>query len=717
MLFKGTRLSVASLGDGLVEMCFDRSDASTNKMDKRMLAEWGEATALLASMPNLAGVLVTSGKPVFIVGADIDEFRVSFKADVPHIIANTLDAHRIANAFEDLPVPSVAAINGFALGGGLELALTACYRVMSTQAQVGLPEVKLGLFPGLAGTVRMPRVTGAETAIDWIAQGHPHNAEEALRVGVVDEVAEPAVLREQALACLRRAASGALDWRARQRAKRVAMTGAPQGREPVFASALARLAEQARLHQPAAAVAVELMHRSAGLDRTDAIALEVRQFAMVTKTQAATSLVQSFHNDQALKKLYREHARRATRPSRTAVVGAGIMGSGIAFASASHNIPVRMKDASQAQLDIGMAAVASALARGEKTGRYGPECSAQVRAQVVGQLDFAGFGETDLVMEAVVEDITVKRRVLLDLEQVVPAGTVLASTTSSLGIDALARGLKRPENFLGMHFLNPVASMPLVEIVRTSRTSENAVSAAVGYAVAMGKTPIVVKDCPGFLVNRILAAYLRAFMELVADGVDFVAIDQAMEEFGWPLGPAALEDAVGLDFASEVNARISAGYSARMPPLRMDAAKLLADHGRLGQKGGAGFYRYECDASGRLQKRACPEASALLAPGQARKMQAAMSKEAIVERMMLALILEAAHALEEGVVATPGELDMALILGASFPKYLGGPLKYADWLGMDALAQRAERLADLGVVYRLTPGMREMAATGARYYP
>jgi 3-hydroxyacyl-CoA dehydrogenase/enoyl-CoA hydratase/3-hydroxybutyryl-CoA epimerase/enoyl-CoA isomerase len=305
---------------------------------------------------------------------------------------------------------------------------------------------------------------------------------------------------------------------------------------------------------------------------------------------------------------------------------------------------------------------------------------------------------------------------LNELEDAVRGGAIIASTSSSLGIDAMALGLQRPENFLGMHFFGPALRMTVVEVVKGQQTSDAAVSTAVGHAVAMGLTPVVVKDCPGFLINRILTPYFRAFSQLVSDGADFAGIDRVMEAFGWPMGPAWLADAIGLDIRNDINDVISTGYAERMPPMQHNALHVMLTHQRLGQKNGIGFYCYESDALGNVQKSAASDTHALLISVQAGG-QREFADEEIIDRMMLPLMIEAAHALEDGVVDTPAELDMALLLGLGFPDYLGGPLKYADWLGMPALLDRCARYGHLGAAYHPTHGMRAMAADGRSYYP
>lgn len=714
-MFTGKSVRLQALDEGFIELVFDREGEAINKFDARTVDELRSATAAIAADPSVRGVLVSSAKEPFIVGADITEFGQAFKLPVAEMVANGERSNAVFNAFEDLPVPSVIALNGFALGGGFEMALTGAWRVMSDRAQVGLPEVKLGLFPGFGGTVRLPRVAGPQVAIDWIASGVPANAQAALAAGAVDEVVPHDQLRAAALAALKRAAAGEIDWRTRQQRKCEPLPLPAAEREALFAAALTQVAARSPKHQPAAVEAVKLMAEAATMGRAGALAAEGLAFAHVAKTQAAVSLVQAFLSDQALKKLYKQHAKQARPVRQGAVIGAGIMGGGIATTSALKGVPVRMKDIAAKALDLGMGEASKQLAKRVKSGRMAQAKADAVLASITPQLDNTGFAEVDVVIEAVVENIALKHQVLAELEAAVRADAVIATNTSSLRVDDIAAPLQRPENFVGMHFFNPVPVMPLVEIIQGSRTSEAAVSTAVGYAVTMGKTPIVVKDCPGFLVNRILTAYIRGFLQLIADGADFEQVDHAMEAFGWPMGPAYLQDVVGMDTGCHVADVISAGYPERMPPLADDALKVMVRAGRLGQKSSLGFYRYEADPQGKPRRSAADDTRALLAPLQAQGPRE-FSDAQIVDRMMLPMIIEAAHALEDGVVATPTELDQALLLGIGCPAYLGGALKFADWLGLAEVVARCDRQADLGAAYRPTARMREMAAQHRTYY-
>ncbi|MBK4998734.1 fatty acid oxidation complex subunit alpha FadB [Pseudomonas sp. S31] len=711
ILFRGQSLRLARIAGDFAELTLERTDAAINKLDRRTLDELASAAELLENSQGLRGLLVSSGLDVFVVGADITEFGELFERSREHIVAHTWQANQLFERLAALPLPSVVAINGFALGGGLELALAFDYRVMAEAARVGLPEVGLGLIPGYGGTVRLPRVSRVDVALDWIVSGKPQSADAALAVGVIERKATAGELREVALAQLALAVDGSLDWRAR-RAARLGGVAVPPA-AGTFEQARQQL--RAAPHQPARGLVIDLLEQAWSQSHRQALRLEGEAFGEVAKTQAAASLVRIFLNDQSVKKIGKRQ-RGGQAPIRQALVlGAGIMGGGIAYTSALHGTPVRMKDIRQQALDLGMAEADKLLARQVATGRLSEARAGQVRGAIVAQLDYAGFAQADVLVEAVVEDLGVKHRVLCEVEHEVGPDTVLLSNTSSLRIDDLAKPLARPQNFAGMHFFNPVPVMPLVEIIRGQRTGDAAIATAVGLALAMGKTPIVVQDGPGFLVNRILAAYIRAFLQLLDDGADFEAVDRAAEAFGWPMGPAYLEDVVGLDTGSHVCDLIFAGFPARMPAVPGNALKALLGAGRLGQKNGAGFYRYQAGDGGRPRKSPDLQAHAIV--------EAARSAPArhfddvqIVERLMLALLVESIHALQEGVVASAAELDTALLLGLGFPAYLGGALAYADWLGAEHLLARCAHYADLGAAYHAPELLRELAARGKRFY-
>lgn len=722
-MFQGDNLRVQAVGEaaeGLVELCFDRRGDAINKLDAHTIDEFRHALAAIAAgvaEGRVRGMLLTSAKDVFIVGADITEFGAMFRKSAAEIALQTAASNQVMNAFEDLGVPSVVAINGYALGGGLELCLAAAQRVMATTgAMVGLPEVKLGLFPGFGGTVRLPRVAGPLCGIEWIAGGQPSGAQAALALGVVDAVAAPAELRAAAMDRLRRCVAGEIDWRAAQQRKRAPVAMPAAECAALFDTQLALWQRRAAKHQPAAAMAIAMMARAAGADRAGALALEAEAFGQVCKTPAAAGLVQTFLNEQALKKLQRRQAQGAVPVAQAAVIGAGLMGAGIAFSTARAGLAVRLKDLRPQALDQAHGEAARLLDRQVQQGKLKRDKADAVLARLQPQAGDEGFSEADLVIEAIVERLDAKRTLLAALEPRLLPEALVASNTSSLRIADLATALQRPERLVGLHFFNPVPAMPLVEVVRGPATAPAAVASAVAYVQALRKTPVVVADVPGFLVNRLLTPYVNAFLALLAEGADFERVDAAMEAFGWPMGPAWLQDVVGMDTGLPVGEQISAAYADRMPPVERHAVRLMVQHGRLGQKNGAGFYRHDTDDKGRPRKTSDPAARALVATLQPDGPRDFTEAE-IVERLMAPLLHEAVRCLDEAVVGTAAELDMALLLGTGFPAWTGGPLKWIDQQGAAAVLAQAERLAAHGPMYAAPMLLRTMAAAGQTFYP
>jgi 3-hydroxyacyl-CoA dehydrogenase/enoyl-CoA hydratase/3-hydroxybutyryl-CoA epimerase/enoyl-CoA isomerase len=708
-MFDGSCLRVELHGEGIAELCFDRHDGSINKFDARTIAELDLATQAIRTSANVRGVLVTSGREVFIVGADIFEFTSQFAQPEAQIERYVAGQNAVFNAFEDLDVPSVAVINGLALGGGLEMALTADARVMAETTQIGLPEVSLGLFPGLGGTVRLPRLTSAAVAIDWISTGRAQDAQTALAVGAADALAAPAGLRGRAEEVLKSLiASG--EWLSRRTRRR----GPFSSNARVFGNARESLARSA-IHQPAALAAVELMESAATLSRDEALASEHTAFAKIARTQAAASLIQLFINDQAVKKKSKGFAMVARKVQRSAVIGAGIMGGGISYTSAVRGTPVIMKDIAQGALDVGVAEAKKLLAKQVEFGQLRPDQAEVVLSSIRPSLDYSGFELVDVVVEAVVENMEVKKTVLRELEQRVAPNCIIASNTSSLSISEMARSLSRPENFGGMHFFNPVPAMPLVEVIRGPKTSDLAAATIAAYASAMGKTPIVVKECPGFLVNRILTPYMLAFLRALHDGADYLAIDRVMERFGWPMGPAYLQDVIGMDTLMHVLQSISESFADRMHITFPHAVQLMVERQRLGQKSGTGFYRYIRDPKGKPHKEIDPQTTQLLSRTQPAGPKAFRDEE-LLERLMLPMIVEAVRCLEEGIVGSAAEVDLSLVLGVGFPRHAGGPLKYAEWLGLPKVVARCDAYASLGPLYTATKGLRSAALAGKKFY-
>ena len=607
MKFDGKAIQCSMLDGGIAELRFDLQGDSVNKFNKATLAELGEVLALIKAEPGVKGLLVTSGKDCFVVGADVTEFVEYFKNTEDQLIEWILEVHKLFSTVEDFDFPTVTAINGFALGGGLEFALTTSYRVMSSEARIGLPETKLGIFPGWGGTVRLSRLAGADNAIEWIAGGEQYTADVALKTGVVDAVVAPDKLREAALNLLGQAIAGKRDWKARRLEKVSPLKLNPTETMMVFETSKGFVAGKAGPNYPSPVAAITAMQQGAGRKRDDALAIEAAAFAKMAKTPTAFNLVTIFLGDQFVGKVAKTMAKTASRVESAAVLGAGIMGGGIAYQSASKGTPIVMKDIQEKAIDLGLSEARKLLAKRVERGKMTADEMAEVFTRIRPTLSFGDFKGVDIVVEAVVENEKVKKTVLAEVEDQVKEDTILASNTSTISITRLAEGLKRPENFCGMHFFNPVHKMPLVEVIRGAKSGDRAVATTVGFALAMGKTPIVVNDCPGFLVNRVLFPYFAGFMMLVNEGVDFQRIDKVMEKFGWPMGPAYLLDVVGIDTGYHANAVMAQGFPDRMASTEKTALGTMFEAQRFGQKNGKGFYSYVPDKKGVPKKTVDPE--------------------------------------------------------------------------------------------------------------
>jgi 3-hydroxyacyl-CoA dehydrogenase/enoyl-CoA hydratase/3-hydroxybutyryl-CoA epimerase/enoyl-CoA isomerase len=715
MIYSGSAISVAAVGDGIVELKLDLSGESVNKLDRATLQQFDAATRAIAADGGIKGVIVTSGKGVFIVGADITEFGEMFAQGEASIASGVLEVNRMFCRFEDLPVPTVAAVNGICLGGGTELALSCDYRVLSTAARIGLPEVKLGIFPGFGGTVRLPRVIGLDNAVEWIATGSEKRPDAALKDGVADAVVAPEQLREAALAMVRECIGGRLDWQAKRAEKLAPLKLNATEQAMAFTTAMAVVGAQAGPNYPAPMLALKAMQAAAGLGRDAALEIEAKNFARAAVTPQAEALIGLFLADQAVKKIAGSWAKKAAREiHQAAVLGAGIMGGGIAYQAASKGTPIIMKDIREEALTLGLNEAGKLLSRQVEKGRVTPAEMTGTLARIRPTLNYGDFGGADIVIEAVVENPKVKKAVFAEVEGLLREDTIIASNTSTISITSLAAGLKRPQNFVGMHFFNPVHMMPLVEVIRGAKSSDQALAVTVALAQKMGKTPVVVNDCPGFLVNRVLFPYFAGFHMLLRDGADFQAVDKAMERFGWPMGPAYLMDVVGMDTAVHAAKVMADGFPERMHHDFKDTTTAMVEAGRLGQKSGQGYYAYAPDKKGKPKKSADPVSYRLMAPIVAARRE--FTPEEIVARCMVPMVNEVARCLEEKIVATPQEADMALIYGIGFPPFRGGACRYVDQTGAASFVALADSLASLGKLYEAPKLLRDMASTGRKFF-
>ncbi|MFQ6372545.1 fatty acid oxidation complex subunit alpha FadB [Shewanella sp. YIC-542] len=713
MIYQSNTIQVQLLDSNIANLCFNAA-GSVNKFDRETLTALDEALdAVLKANPR--ALMLTSAKDNFIVGADITEFLGLFAQEQEVLLSWLKQANVIFNKLEDLPFPTVSAIKGFALGGGCETILATDFRIADTSARIGLPETKLGIIPGFGGTVRLPRLIGADNALEWITTGKDKRPEDALKVAAIDGVVAPDMLQQTCVQLLEDAVAGKLDWQSRRQRKQAPLMLPKLEAKMAFATAKGMVYQVAGKHYPAPMTAIAVVEKAAAMGRDDALQAEHDGFIQLAKTDVATALIGIFLNDQLVKGKAKKAAKQARDISQAAVLGAGIMGGGIAYQSASKGTPIVMKDIAQKALDLGLSEAAKLLTAQVERGRATPAKMAKVLNNITPSLDYAAIKHADIAVEAVVEHPKVKASVLAEVEQQLSQDAIIASNTSTISINLLAKSLQDPSRFCGMHFFNPVHKMPLVEVIRGEHSAEQTIASVVAYASKMGKTPIVVNDCPGFFVNRVLFPYFAGFNGLLADGADFMAVDKVMEkEFGWPMGPAYLLDVVGMDTGHHAQTVMAEGFPDRMGKQDKDAIALMFSHERLGQKNGKGFYQYSVDKRGKPKKEQDP-ASYQLLQAQFGDIKPFSSDE-IIARTMIPMIIETVRCLEEGIIATPAEADMGLIYGLGFPPFRGGVFRYLDTLGVANFVALADKYAHLGGLYQVTDAMRKLAAENGAYY-
>ncbi|WP_394146334.1 fatty acid oxidation complex subunit alpha FadB [Vibrio atypicus] len=715
MIYQANTLQVKEVQDGIAELTFC-SPKSVNKLDLATLESLDKALDALKNHSGLKGLLLTSDKDAFIVGADITEFLGLFAKPEAELDQWLQFANSIFNKLEDLPVPTVSVLKGHTLGGGCECVLATDIRIGDKTTSIGLPETKLGIMPGFGGCVRLPRVIGADSAMEVITQGKACRADEALKIGLLDAIVETDSLYESALATLTSAINEKLDWKARRKQKTSALTLSKLESMMSFTMAKGLVAQKAGPHYPAPMTAVKTIESGARFARNEALTIERENFVKLAKSEEASALVGLFLNDQYIKGLAKQSAKSANKETqRAAVLGAGIMGGGIAYQSALKGVPVLMKDIAQASLDLGMNEASKLLNKRLARGHIDGFKMAGILASITPSLHYAGIEQSDVIVEAVVENPKIKAAVLSEVEQNVGEDTVITSNTSTIPINLLAKSLKRPENFCGMHFFNPVHRMPLVEIIRGEHTSEETINRVVAYAAKMGKSPIVVNDCPGFFVNRVLFPYFGGFSMLLRDGADFTQIDKVMErKFGWPMGPAYLLDVVGIDTAHHAQSVMAQGFPERMGKQERDSIDALYDADKYGQKNGHGFYSYTLDKKGKPKKTFSADILPLLADVCSDKQE--FDDQTIIQRMMIPMINEVVLCLEEKIIASPQEADMALVYGLGFPPFRGGVFRYLDSVGIAEFVEMAKQHSHLGAMYQVPQLLIDMAEKGATFY-
>ena len=685
-------------GDGVVaRIVLDRPNDPVNSIDPPLIAALLRAVAAArAAAPR--GLVIASAKPdTWCGGADLK--LLSIWPSAPELTEASRAMQRLCDEIAALPCTTVAGLSGSALAGGFELALACDWRVAADRPdlRVGLPEVQLGLIPAAGGTQRLPRLVGLPRALDLILSARRVNAKRALRAGLVDELVHPAVVeraaRDRAASAPKRITTGG-----RTALERAATFVAP-ARAYALRTARARVAKEARGHYPAPVRTIDAIATGLAKGMPAGLDAEARAFGELATSDVARSLIGLFFLTTRQRRASFEGLPKTEAPGEIAVVGAGLMGSGIAQAAAVSGMSVRMRDVDDAALARGLGAVRSLTAEATRKGAIERREAPRVIARVTGTTDYSGFARAGLVIEAVFEELALKRRVLAELEAAVRDDAVIASNTSALPIAEIATGAKRPERVVGMHFFSPVHRMPLVEVVRTERADPTALARVVAAGNALGKTVIVVRDGPGFYTTRVLGIMLGEATRLLEEGARIEDIDRRMTAFGWPIGPLALIDEVGLAVARHAGETVAAAVGIDAPP---GAVALLVDAGLQGKRGGEGFYRYD-------GKKKTPNERVY----ELLKATPGDTPTDVAERLTALFTNEAVRCLDDGVLRSASDGDLGAVLGLGFPPFLGGPFRYADAQG-DALVARLRALAaSAGPRYEPTASL----AKGRRFHP
>lgn len=667
---------------GVAWLTLDVPGGSANTLGRAVMQELDARLAALEAEPP-RGVVIRSAKPSgFIAGADIREFSGLETEQGAYELVRA--GQRVLDRLEALPCPSVALLQGFALGGGLELALACRYRVAvgDERLTIGLPEVMLGIHPGFGGTVRAVRLLGATVALDLMLTGRNVRADKAERLGLVDRLVPTAAELDAAA----RALIAAEPPRRRAALKERALSWAML-RPFVRGRVLAQLRRKARAeHYPAPYAIVDLWARH-GASGAAAYEAEARSIARLFLTPTSRSLVRVFGLQDRLKAL---GGRDRTPLRRVHVVGAGVMGGDIAAWCAARGLDVTLQDRALEYIEPALARARDLFGKRLRDPARAAAAAERLHADVAG----AGAATADVVIEAIFENLDAKRELYTRLEASMPPAGLLASNTSSIPLEDLASGRRDPGRLLGLHFFNPVAQMPLVEVVSSTSTRPEAAEAALAFARQIDKLPLPCRSSPGFLVNRVLVPYLHEAMYAAAEGIPLATIDRAAIEFGMPMGPVELADVVGLDVCRHVGEIVGKALQRPAPDLAQLEALIAAK--KLGRKSGEGFYVWR---DGKVVK---PESIAAPPPD-------------LGDRLILALLNECAACLREGIVADADLLDAGIIFGAGFAPFRGGPLHYARELGVTQVQSRLEALAaQYGGRFRPDPGWQDLAAGGGK---
>ena len=676
--------------DHICVLTFDRPNSGANIFDAATLDELNEHLDAVEKDASLRGLIIASAKKsIFVAGADLKTLLQAAKTGEMRGFIEP--GQQVFNRLADLKIPTVAAIHGASAGGGYEVALACDYRVASDApaTRIGLPETGLGLLPAWGGCTRLTRLIGAEKAAEVILKGKLYSAQEALKVGLVDEIAPPDQLLDRAREKLRAG---------KRKMEERSMVGSsrrddrtPQRGVPTSATG-----------NPALARAYEIINKTESISPDESLRLELDGIVELGKTESTQNLIRNFF----LAEKYKKGTSRTPSEKivHAAVIGAGVMGSGIAQWLSSRGVTVILRDVAREQIDRGLANVEKIYADAVKRGLMTEEKAKQGRARICGSTAPMELRDVQFVIEATSEKMEIKKEVFRVLAMEAGPKTVVATNTSALPVSELADVTVSPEHVIGLHFFNPVSRMKLVEVVIAKQTSDETRDRSLAFVRQIGKLPVIVRDSPGFLVNRVLFPYLLDAAELVESGMDAERIDRALVEWGMPMGPLRLIDEIGVDITIDIGNTLEKAYGQRdhVP----NVLPRLRDQQMLGRKTGAGFYKYEGKAQTPNDSLPRPEPAST----------PAATAEELTHRLIFLMVNEAARCVEERVVDSPEDADYGMILGTGFAPFRGGPLRFAEHFGIKRTVEELERLARTEKKFTPCEILKKHARDGTKFY-
>jgi len=669
-----------------------------------------EAVALAVADAGVDAIVIRGAGTTFVAGADIKVFDTIRTRE--QSLTRSAGTHALLRRLEDSPKPLVAAIHGNALGGGSELAMACHFRIATGDARVGQPEVMLGIIPGAGGTQRLPRLCGPELALRMCTDGKPISAQQALAQGIIDRVID-GDLTEAAVAFAREQASSGHIRRTRERADAIADL------ERGLASCQAMRASLPAHGGGSAAARAVVDAIEAGLQRGfDAGSERERElFAGCVISTESKALRHLFF---AEREVARVPGVSKETPAKTivsaAVLGAGTMGGGIAMTYANAGIPVLLKDVDQAALDRGLATIRANYQSSVAKGRMTPDALERTMRFITPTTNYDRFDTVDIVVEAVFEDMELKKTTFAELGRVTKPECVLATNSSTLDVDEFGRASSRPEAVIGHHFFSPANVMKLLEVVRGRETSPETIATSIRLAKRLGKIGVVVGNCFGFVANRMLAYYMRESYLLCEEGASVAEIDQALTDFGMPVGPFGMQDIAGIDVGARIRQYLRSIGKTRAEGPQSELPDRLYEMGRYGQKTGAGWYRYEAGSRTRIPD---PLVDQLAEEAAARRgiARRRISSDEILARITTALANEGARVLEEGHAIRASDIDVIYCYGFGFPRYRGGPMFYADTIGLpEVLARVNDYRSRFGDYWQPAPLLERLVATGSSFY-